>query len=40
MLFDKEDSAGFADEPLGTLIYLVALAACAALVAIVLRLPL
>jgi len=40
MWSDKEDSAGFADEPLGTLIYLAALAVCAALVAIVLRFPL
>ncbi len=35
---DKEDSAGFTDEPHGTLIYLIVLAACFAGVAVVLRL--
>lgn len=33
---DKEDSAGFADEPHGTLIYLIVLAACFGAVAVVL----
>ena len=33
---DKEDSAGFANEPHGTLIYLIVLAACFAGVAAVL----
>lgn len=39
MWFDKEDSAGFADEPHGTAIYLIVLAVCFVGVVVVLRLP-